>query len=336
MFIDNDFTYDDNMNFQNFEFCTDNPMVRAPFPGGGSFPTGPNSDYSPNFNFPGGTFAPPGMPKSPPPNYIPKKNESGVQKMAASGGAETFAVSPNSIRFCLYKYTYIWEVSGRNYWAFLLNVDRRTVSGFRWFRRSWVYFGVDLRRIDSFVCYRSTPEDTCENCVNLNQKNTESFNLSKEYYQNGSRDIFSRTLASIDMPQTKEDFIENNANCLDDTDIKNNASYIKTRDISYRITLEVSYPSSYTEDSKNKINKFANEASNDALKTISATRSIADVSSNPLEVYTSSLQLIPEALRSFSDSFNDKISSLEDYNDIQYSIRSEKIYTNWRPYFYNA
>ncbi|EHI99289.1 hypothetical protein CDLVIII_2688 [Clostridium sp. DL-VIII] len=336
MFIDNDFSYDDNMNFQNFEFCEDNQMQRAPFPGGGNFHTGSNPDYSPNFNFPGGTFDPPGMPKSPPPNYIPKKNESGVQKMAASGGAETFAVSQNSIKFCLYKYTYIWEVSGRNYWAFLLNVDRRTVSGFRWFRRSWVYFGVDLRRIDSFVCYRSTPEDTCENCVNLNQKNTESFNLSKEYYQNGSRDIFSRTLTSIDMPQTKEDFIENNTNYLDDTDIKNNASYIKTRDISYRITLEVSYPSSYTEDSKNKINEFANEASIDALNAISATRSIEDVSSNPLEIYTSSLQLIPEALRAFSDSFNGKVSSLEDYNDIQYSIRSEKIYTNWRPYFYNA
>lgn len=336
MFIDNNFTYDDNMNFQNFEFCTDNPMPRAPFPGGGNFYPGPNSDYSPNFNFPGGTFDPPGMPKSPPPNYIPKKNESGVQKLAANGGAETFSVSPNSIRFCLYKYTYIWEVSGRNYWAFLLNVDRRTVSGFRWFRRSWVYFGVDLRRIDSFVCYRSTPEDTCENCINLKQDNTESFNLSKEYYQNGSRDIFSRTLAYIDVPQTKEDFIENTTNYFDDTDIKNNTSYIKTRDISYRITLEVSYPSNYTEDSKNKINEFASEASNDALKIISATRSSQDFSSNPLEAYTSSLQLIPDALRAFSDSFNDKISSLEDYHDIQYSIRSEKICTNWKPYFYNA
>lgn len=68
--------------------------------------------------------------------------------------ADTSDVSANSIRFCLYKYIYIWEVNGRNYWAFLLNIDRTSVSGFRWSGRNWVYFGVDLKRIDSFVCYR--------------------------------------------------------------------------------------------------------------------------------------------------------------------------------------
>jgi hypothetical protein len=342
MLIENDFTYGDTMNFQNFEFCETCERQRPPFISGGIFPPSDgnfspefNSDYSPNFNFPGGVFNPPGMPKSPPPNYIPKKNEAGVQKIAASGGTQPYAVSGNSIKFCLYKYTYIWEISGRNYWAFLLNVNRRTVSGFRWFRGTWVYFGVDLRRIDSFVCYRSDPEDSCKNCVNLRENDSGIFNISKEYFPNESRDIFSKTLAAIDIPQTKEDFITKAIGYVEDTNIESEIPCVKARNISYRITLEVTYPSSYAEDSKNKIKALANEANNDALKVISATRNIDAPSSNPLEVYNSSLQLIPQALKVFSDSFNNKISSLENYKDIYYSIRSEKILNNWKPYFYN-
>jgi hypothetical protein len=87
-----------------------------------------------------------------PPNFTPSKNAPEVQNLQSSG--VTKAVSPNSISFCLFKFTYIWETNGNNYWAFLFEVDRRTVTGLRWFRGRWNYFGVDLRRIDSFVCYR--------------------------------------------------------------------------------------------------------------------------------------------------------------------------------------
>lgn len=351
MLTENDFTYEDNINFQNFEFNEFDQRQREPFIpiGGGNFPqididSPPefDSDYSPNFNFPGGVFNPPGMPKSPPPNYTPRKNDSGVQKMSFGGGGggfQPYAVSANSIRFCLYKYTYIWEVSGRSYWAFLLNVSRRTVSGFRWFRRSWVYFGVDLRRIDSFVCYRSSPEDDCENCMYLKQNEIQSFDTAKEYLPNGSRDVYTRTLTSIEIPQTKEDFVTKTIGYVDDTNLESEIPCIKSRNISYRTTLEVTYPSSYDEDSKNKIIEFANEASNDVLKIITATRNNDEEDSNPLEVYNSSLQLIPEALRTFSDSFCSKINSLDSYfsncNDIVYSIRNEKICTPWKPYFYN-
>jgi hypothetical protein len=31
-------------------------------------------------------------------------------------------------------------------------VGRNSVAGWRWNGFRWVYFGVDLRRIDSFVC----------------------------------------------------------------------------------------------------------------------------------------------------------------------------------------
>lgn len=115
---------------------------RSELPPGGNFPGGfpvlPGFPNLPGSNFPGGSPGQPNMPKSPPPNYIPSKKDKGVQNFSSS--KDTKAVSPNSIRFCLFKYTYIWEVSGRSYWTFLLNVDRRSVSGFRWLGFSWVYF----------------------------------------------------------------------------------------------------------------------------------------------------------------------------------------------------
>ena len=87
-----------------------------------------------------------------PPNFTPSKNSPEVQHFQSSGA--TKAVSPTSIRFCLFKFTYIWETNGNNYWAFPFDVDRRTLTGLRWFRGRWNFFGVDLRRIDSFICYR--------------------------------------------------------------------------------------------------------------------------------------------------------------------------------------
>lgn len=358
MFNNDDNTYEDDMKFENFEFSSvpyesfQRQRPRPPF-----FPTGsgdvnippiediypPNldSDFgSPGFNFPGGGFNPPGVPKSPPPNYIPSKNDSGVQSFSSSGGGGygVKAVSPNSIRFCLYKYTYIWEKNGRNYWAFLLNVDRRTVSGFRWFRRNWVYFGVDLRRIDSFVCYRSNLEDDCIDCNGLKQDDISLQNSKKDYYLNGTRDVYSQTLASIDIPEVKEDFVTQTVGYVDDEKIQSQVPCVKARSIGYRITLEVTYPSNYDKLIKNKINEIANEASNDAYNVLSSTRS-NDGYSNPLENFTSSLEAIPEALKTFSNTFNSKLNLLnlspDIYRDITYSIRQEKLHNNWKPYFYN-
>ena len=171
----NDDIYEDTLEFINFESFERQRPPFLPMPGGNippkdNYPPDFNppsgEDFNPpGFNFPGGGFTPPGAPKSPPPNYIPSKKDTGVQNFSSSGGNPgAKAVSPNSIRFCVFKYTYIWEINGRRYWAFLFNVDMRSVSGFRWTGRGWVYFGVDLRRIDSFVCYRSTFTDDCENC----------------------------------------------------------------------------------------------------------------------------------------------------------------------------
>jgi len=351
-----DYTYEDDMNFQNYETLSipyePFERQRPPFPPpqSGNIPS--TGNFPPGFNYPGGGFNPPGfnspiggntqsgMPKSPPPNYIPNKNDGGVQSFNQGNyGAGTKAVSQNSIRFCLYKYTYIWEVNGRSYWAFLLNIDRVSASGFRWLGRRWVYFGVDLRKIDSFVCYnRSALVGDCDNCKNLRQDDVSLLSSKKDYSLYGARDVYTQTLASIDIPEIKEDFLDKTIDCVDNNLLKSEVPCpcIKARNIRYRISLEVTYPSTYDKVLKNKINEFANEASNDAYKILSSTRN-ADGYSNPLETFNLSVSLIPEALNTFSDSFNSKVklmsSDTEIYKDIAYSIREEKDHVNWKPYF---
>lgn len=362
MLIDNEFISDDTMNFQDFHNFEFSPILdesadkkRAPFtPNSGGFPplgnyppnfnfNPPNFDYdnSPNFNYPGGgVFNPPGAPKSPPPNYVPRKNDSGVQKVGVSGGVNAKAVSSNSIRFCLYKYTYIWEENGNNYWTFLLSVNRRTVSGFRWFRRNWVYFGLDLRRIDSFICYRSDSEseEKCNDCIDLNRSDKSLLlNNQKEYSLNGSKDVYTKTLASIDIPDIKEDVMTKTIGYLDDNEITSEMPCVKARNICYRINLEVTYPSNYDINLKRNINKLVEEASNDAYEIISLNRN-GESSFEPLETFNLSAKSIPDAFKAFSDSFSSKLNLLNstiNLEDITYCIRHEKIYNNWKPYFYN-
>ncbi len=88
----------------------------------------------------GGQF---GAPSSPPPNFTPQK----------AAGVQPFAVSQASIRPCRFQFVYIWPTTGRPFWAWLINVDRRSIAGFRWNGRRWVYFGMDLRRIAMFECF---------------------------------------------------------------------------------------------------------------------------------------------------------------------------------------
>lgn len=84
----------------------------------------------------GGQAGPPGRP----PSYTPER-------------APTLtAVDPGSIRRCRYKFTYLWLKNGQQYWAYITFVGRRSIAGYRWLGYRWVYFGTDLRNIESFVC----------------------------------------------------------------------------------------------------------------------------------------------------------------------------------------
>lgn len=84
-------------------------------------------------------------PPAPPPDKAPKKSQNMSPQLKS--------VSPGSLKPCLYQYVYIWLNNGNSFWAWLTRVDKRTASGYRWKRNRWVYFGIDLRKIDYFECF---------------------------------------------------------------------------------------------------------------------------------------------------------------------------------------
>jgi hypothetical protein len=92
-------------------------------------------------------FAPPGQgpaagpPTSPPPSFVPQ------QQVGA------YAVDPGGIARCLFRYTYIWLRGFEQFWFYPTHVGRNSVSGYRWTGFRWVYFGIDLRQIQSFTCH---------------------------------------------------------------------------------------------------------------------------------------------------------------------------------------
>ena len=106
----------------------------------------------PPFGQPGGPFGQPGggtasgPPLGPPPSFVPSQT-------AAQQGPGIFAINPGAIRPCRFRYVYLWLDNGQQFWAWLVFVGSRSVAGWRWIGFRWVYFGIDLDRIESFVCY---------------------------------------------------------------------------------------------------------------------------------------------------------------------------------------
>ena len=90
---------------------------------------------------------PHGGPPSAPPSFTP------TLPKAQQFGATPFAVDQGSIRPCLFKFVYIWPRRGRGFWSWIVFVGPRSISGFRWDRNNWRYFGMDLRNINSFQCF---------------------------------------------------------------------------------------------------------------------------------------------------------------------------------------
>lgn len=109
----------------------DRQFLGGLFPGGGNqfpgqMPPSGNQTSSP--------------PNAPPPSFTPVEQQ-----------IQPFAVDPGAIRGCLYRFTYVW-LNRDQFWYFPTFVGRNSVAGFRWRRNRWVYFGIDLNRIQSFQC----------------------------------------------------------------------------------------------------------------------------------------------------------------------------------------
>lgn len=329
------------------------PFQPPTFPGGGFNPNFPTGGFNPNFpdggfnpNPSGGGFNPnqpnngfnpnqkPNMQLGAPPNYTPSKKDKGVQSFGSSqGGPQTKSVSPNSIRFCLFQFTYIWEVNGRSYWCYIIQVDNRTVTGFRWFGRSWAYFGIDLRRIDSFVCYRNE----CTNCYNGTRFiDSDKEQPIKEYSTSLIRDIYCKPLFSYSIPEVKNETTTKEVGTIDHISIETNLSCIKTRNTNYRLVLEVSYPETFDNETKNTIIELADTISNDSFSSILNSRNNNQYN-NSLELFSRSSNTIEESLREFSSNFILKLQTLSVWEDhcrnINFIVRQEKTSDDWTTYY---
>ncbi|MDA7027925.1 transporter [Bacillus sp. CLL-7-23] len=98
------------------------------------FPSGPPSGVGgPQQQFPPG----------PPPSQLPQDS-----------GVSLYAVDPEGIRRCLYRYTYIRLRNGRRFWFFPIFVGRYSIAGYRWIPNQyrWIYSGIDLKEINYFSC----------------------------------------------------------------------------------------------------------------------------------------------------------------------------------------
>ncbi|URZ07739.1 hypothetical protein [Clostridium felsineum] len=161
--LDYDYNDENDVDFDPMRFENDdlNSETECPFfpdcqntrdpmpPHGHSNPPMPPHGHMPPGHNPPGQYGQPGydqmMPPGPPPTYVP-------QFQSGFGGSSIKAVDSGAIRICRYKYTYIWLNNGREFWAYITFVGPRSISGYRWMGRRWVYFGLDLRQIRYFVC----------------------------------------------------------------------------------------------------------------------------------------------------------------------------------------
>lgn len=126
------------------------PGFSQVFFGGPSF--GPSFGQGfgpPPFGIPVGVPGLQNVPPSLPPAFIPSK----TQAQTFAQGPGIFAVDPGAIRPCIFRFVYLWLKDGRSFWAWLVFVGRRSAAGYRWNGFRWVYFGIDLREIEAFVCF---------------------------------------------------------------------------------------------------------------------------------------------------------------------------------------
>ena len=148
----NDFNNENNEENQrqfNFPGFLWNMMIPGPPQSGPGFgPPGPGGPGYPGWNSPGGNFPgggggqqQSGPPTGPPPSFTPTQSQ-----------VQTFAIDPGAIRGCLFRYTYVW-LRRDSFWFYPTFIGRESVAGWRWRRNRWVYFGIDLDRIQSFQCF---------------------------------------------------------------------------------------------------------------------------------------------------------------------------------------
>jgi hypothetical protein len=144
MYIDEDTIKSFNLNNTYEQEAQDFPLA-CPYRQMNPFPPFPQRPQGGPHGMP--PSGPPDRPPSSAPNFTPPEPK--VQQF----GATPLAIDQGAIKPCLRRFVYIWPRRGRGFWSWLTFVGPRSISGFRWDRNTWRYFGMDLREISSFQCF---------------------------------------------------------------------------------------------------------------------------------------------------------------------------------------
>ncbi|MDR2183889.1 MAG: hypothetical protein LBE55_06915 [Clostridiales bacterium] len=94
-------------------------------------PPGPGHNFNPDSG---------SAPRFAPPAFIPQR------------APALRAIDAGAITRCLYSNTYVWLNNRQEFWFFPTFIGRKSIAGYRWMHRNWVFVGFSLNMIDSFFC----------------------------------------------------------------------------------------------------------------------------------------------------------------------------------------
>lgn len=92
-----------------------------------------------------------------PPSKTPTYQSEGVVKFTnylTQNSQINNNIQYHKIKFCVYRYTYLWLHNGKAFWSYPTYVNNNILSGWEWKNYKWQFFSIPIRRISNFYCYR--------------------------------------------------------------------------------------------------------------------------------------------------------------------------------------
>ncbi|WP_297518919.1 hypothetical protein [uncultured Clostridium sp.] len=92
-----------------------------------------------------------------PPSKHPSYHSQGIVKIPYYNSDHSSHYSDHynkKLKYCTYRYTYLWLRNGRSFWCYPTYVSHNTLSGWKWKNYKWKFFSIPIKRISNFYCYR--------------------------------------------------------------------------------------------------------------------------------------------------------------------------------------
>ena len=91
-----------------------------------------------------------------PPSKTPTYNSQGIVKLPYYNQQhpEYYYNYYKKLKYCTYRYTYLWLRNGKSFWCYPTYVNKTTISGWKWKNYKWKFFSMPIKKISNFYCYR--------------------------------------------------------------------------------------------------------------------------------------------------------------------------------------